>query len=235
MKLGIMQPYFLPYIGYWQLLNAVDKYVIYDDVNYIKGGWINRNRILNNGKVQYINVQMFGASSFKHINEIGVNCSRTLVEKSKKTLYAAYHKSSYFEIVYPIICKILECDKVNLAEYLEFSIKIICEYLCINTELYVSSQIKKNEVLSGEDKVIDICKHMGADTYYNAIGGKKLYHFDKFMKNGIKLCFLDTDEIRYQQQIEGFEANLSIVDVMMHNSVEEIRQMLSRYTLVEND
>ena len=86
MKLGIMQPYFFPYIGYWQLLNAVDKYVIYDDVNFIKGGWINRNRILNNGNVQYINVQMQGASSFKHINEIGVQINELMVEKNKKTL-----------------------------------------------------------------------------------------------------------------------------------------------------
>ena len=70
MKLGIMQPYYLPYIGYWQLLNAVDKYVIYDDVNFIKGGWINRNRILNNGVVQYFNVPMIGSSPFKLINQI---------------------------------------------------------------------------------------------------------------------------------------------------------------------
>ena len=82
MKLGIMQPYFVPYIGYWQLMNAVDKYVIYDDVNFIKGGWINRNRILVNGQPKYFNIPIIGASPFKLINEIGVNNDLQLINKN---------------------------------------------------------------------------------------------------------------------------------------------------------
>lgn len=86
MKLGIMQPYLLPYIGFWQLLNAVDKYVIYDDVNFIKGGWINRNKILAQGETKYINIKMDGASSFKKINEIDVDKSGLWREKLIKTI-----------------------------------------------------------------------------------------------------------------------------------------------------
>lgn len=233
MKLGIMQPYFFPYIGYWQLLNAVDKYVIYDDINFIKGGWINRNRILNNGNVQYINVQMQGASSFKHINEIGVQINELMVEKNKKTLWNAYHKCNEFETVYPVICEVLDSRIENLAEYLEFSIKKVCQYLGIDTKLYLSSKIDKDIMLHGEDKVLDICKNMGADMYYNAIGGKELYHFKKFKEYGIRLCYLKTNEIIYKQPNNKFEPNLSIIDVMMNNNIHEIQKILQEYTLVE--
>ncbi len=232
MKLGIMQPYFFPYIGYWQLLAAVEKYVIYDDVNFIKGGWVNRNRILNGEKVQYINVQMLGASSFKHINEIEVQSNRVFIEKNKKTIWNAYHKRPYFVDAYPLITEILDCGEMNLAKYLEYSIRKICQYLNINTELIISSQIDKDQTLKGEDKVLDICKRVGADTYYNAIGGEQLYDFSRFKKKGIKLCFLKTREMNYCQGKSNFEPDLSIIDVMMNNSVEIIQEMLNDYVLI---
>ena len=122
MKLGIMQPYFIPYIGYWQLLNAVDTYVIYDDVNYIKGGWVNRNRILVNGEAKYFNVPLIGASPNKLINEVNVNTDIRTIEKNKRTITAAYCKAPFFEDVYPIVLAILQFESNNLAEYLEHSI-----------------------------------------------------------------------------------------------------------------
>ena len=233
MKLGIMQPYYLPYIGYWQLLNAVDKYVIYDDVNFIKGGWINRNRILNNGRVQYINVLMQGASSYKHINEIRVQNNEPIIEKTKKTLWNAYHKCNEFEKVFPLLCEVLDNGRDNLAEYLEFSIRKICQYLEIETELYVSSEIEKNNALHGEEKVLDICDKMGANVYYNAVGGRELYHFEKFEKYGVKLSFVKTNEIEYPQKNDKFVPNLSIIDVMMYNNISKIKRMLQEYTIIE--
>ena len=230
MKLGIMQPYFFPYIGYWQLLAAVDKY---DDVNYIKGGWINRNKILNGNNVQYFNVQMEGASSFKHINQINVQTNDVYIEKNKKTLWSAYHKSPYFESAFPIITDILDCGETNLAKYLEYSIKAVCRYLNINTEILISSQIEKNSSLKGEEKVIDICKHMSANKYYNAIGGKDLYNFSNFKSQGIELLFLQPGEIEYNQEVAGaFIPNLSIIDVMMNNPVEKIHEFLNSYVLI---
>ena len=130
-KVGIMQPYFVPYIGYWQLLNAVDEYVIYDDVNYIKSGWINRNRILINGNPTYFNIPILGASSFKLINEISVNQNEKLIQKNLKTIKEAYKKAPFFNDVYPIIEKILTCEQTNLAKYIAYSIKAICLYLDI--------------------------------------------------------------------------------------------------------
>lgn len=184
--------------------------------------------------MQYFNVPMIGSSPFKLINQIEVNNENVLVEKNKKTLWSAYHRAKMFEQVSPILYDILECQKDNLAEYLEFSIRAICKYLEINTKLYISSNIHKSNELHGEDKVIDICKSMGADIYYNAIGGKELYHSDEFKENGIQLYFLKTGDIVYQQGTsKRFEANLSIIDVMMNNDVRQIKQMLQQYTLVE--
>lgn len=235
MKLGIMQPYFFPYIGYWQLLNVVDKYVIYDDVNFIKGGWINRNRILIDGKAVYFNIQMSGASPYKLINQIQINNNEINIKKNIKTIYMAYHKAPYFSEVYPIIEEILKLQTDNLSKYVIESIKLITKFLNIETEILISSSIKKNNELKGEDKVIDICKLLKATKYYNAIGGKNLYSFDKFNKNGIELVFLKSNNICYRQFNNEFVPNLSIIDVMMFNSKEKIKTFLDEYTIIEKD
>ena len=235
MKLGIMQPYYLPYIGYWQLLNAVDKYVIYDDVNYIKGGWINRNRVLINGQPSYFNVPLKGASSFKLINEIEVNNDPILIKKNLHTIEDAYKKAPYFNDIYPLVEKIVTYNEMCLAKYLEYSIKVICQYLDINTELIVSSSIEKDNSLKGKDKVIEICKILNADEYYNAVGGQDLYSFEEFAENGIKLSFVETEDIVYKQFKDDFQPNLSILDVMMFNSKEDVKKLLHKYKTITKE
>lgn len=232
MKLGIMQPYFVPYIGYWQLINAVDMYVIYDDVNYIKGGWINRNRILVRGQSMYFNIPMLGASPFKLINEVGVNSDIKLAEKNLRAIKGAYQKAPYFNVVYPLVIDILSCGKENLASYIADSLNVICDYLGIKTEMTLSSEISKDCSLKGQDKVLSICDILGATEYYNAIGGKELYSYSDFSEKGIKLRFLKTDLIEYSQFDNEFLPNLSILDVMMFNSKEEIKKMLNAYAVV---
>ena len=233
MKIGIMQPYFFPYIGYWQLLNAVDKYVIYDDVNYIKGGWINRNRILINKEAKYFNVKLNGASPNKLINEVEISNDNIWQKKLLKTVEENYKKAPFFKEVFPIIEKIIENDEKNLAKYLEFSIKEICKYLDIKTELILSSDLKKDNSLKGKDKVIAICKELKGIEYYNAIGGQELYSFEEFKSNGIELKFLKTEEINYQQFSNEFVPYLSSLDVMMFNSKEKVKEFLNNYSLVE--
>jgi len=231
-KVGIMQPYFFPYIGYWQLINAVDKFVIYDDVNFIKGGWINRNNILYNGKVKRINLQMNGASSNKLINEIEVSDSEIFRRKLLKTIEASYKKAPYFSETYKIIEDIVNNNEKNLAKYLEYSIRRISEYLLITTEIIMSSDINKNNELKGQDKVIEICQILGADKYYNAIGGQELYSREDFKKMGIELKFIKTNNISYNQFSHDFTPNLSIIDVMMFNSISEVNELLNEYTLI---
>lgn len=232
MKLGIMQPYFIPYIGYWQLMNAVDKYVIYDDVNFIKGGWINRNRILVNGEPKYFNVPMLGASPYKLINEVGVNNDRKLTDKNLRALEWAYRKAPYYGDVFPLMERVLESGKDDIASYIAESFRIIGEYLDIKTEFIISSDLEKDCEQKGQDKVLSICKLLGATEYYNAIGGQELYSFEDFKAQDITLKFLKTSDIVYEQFGNEFQPNLSIVDVMMFNSREQVQQMLQKYTLV---
>jgi hypothetical protein len=232
MKIGIMQPYLFPYIGYWQLLNAVDRYVIYDDVNFIKGGWINRNRILINGEAKMINLIMNGASQNKLINEIKVSEETIHRRKFMMTIKEAYKKTPYFSSAFPVIEDIMYQSESNLAKFLEYSIRQICIYLSIETELIVSSSICKNNELRGQDKIIEICNILGADEYYNSIGGRELYSCDKFTQKGIRLKFLKADTLLYRQFHNQFIPNLSIMDVMMFNSADEIKNMLNSYELI---
>ncbi len=233
MKVGIMQPYFIPYIGYWQLMSAVDKYIIYDDVNFIKGGWINRNRILVEGKPKFFNVPLIGASSNKKINEISVNHETFIIRKALRVIESAYKKAPFYEAIKPIITEILECKENNLARYIGYSFEVICDYLKITTELIYSSSLPKDNELRGQDKVIAICNLLGATEYYNAVGGRKLYSYSDFEKKGIKLKFLNTKNIIYQQFDNDFQANLSIIDLLMFNSKEKVYRMLKEYNLIE--
>lgn len=233
MKVGVMQPYFFPYIGYWQLINAVDKYVIYDDVNYINRGWVNRNRILVNGNTKYFNVPLFGASQNKLINEITVNLDEKEIERNLRILKSSYKKAPYFEEIYPIMEEILKYKSNILSAYLANSIKVICKYLDINTEIIISSSLKKDNRLKGEEKILAICKELKATDYYNAIGGMNLYHFDLFSEQGVKLHFIKTNEISYKQFDNDFQPCLSIIDVLMFNGFEHVKSLLLDFTLVE--
>jgi WbqC-like protein family. len=232
MKIGIMQPYFFPYLGYWQLINTVDKYIIYDDVNYIKGGWINRNRILIQDEAKFINLKIQNASPNRQINEIETLEDPVYNNKLIKTLEMNYHKAPFFSDVFPAIENIIKYNEKNLAKYLEYQITSICRYLSIHTEIMVSTAIKKNGLLKGQDKVIEICKIVGASEYINAIGGMDLYSNSAFIAQGIQLKFLKMNDIRYKQFKNEFIPNLSIIDVMMFNSIHQIKTYLAEYTLI---
>ncbi len=232
MKVGIMQPYFFPYIGYWQLMNAVDVFVVYDDVNYIKSGWINRNRILINNESSYFNLPILGSSSNKLINNINVNYNIVLMKKLLNKIRYSYSKAPYFKDIYSLIENIIYKDSKNIADYLMHSFKIISNYLDIDTKLILSSDIEKDNDLKGQDKIIQICKIIKADEYYNSIGGISLYNKNIFKNNNIKLSFIKTNDIVYKQFDNEFEPNLSIVDVMMFNSVDDIKSMLLDYVLI---
>ncbi len=232
MKVGIMQPYFFPYIGYWQLMNLVDLYVIYDDVNYIKGGWINRNRILSNGTDIYINLPIIGASPNKLINEVKVNINEKMINKVLNTIKGCYSKAPYFNEIYPLIEKIMVNKEENIALFLKYSFEVICDYLEINTKFILSSNLQKNSELKGQDKVIHICKVLNSDEYYNAIGGKELYSKEIFDSNNLKLYFIETKIKEYKQLKNNFIPGLSIIDILMFNSKNECKKMLNEYSII---
>ena len=229
MKLGIMQPYFFPYIGYFQLIQLVDVYVIADDLNFIKNSYIKKNSILDNGAPALISLQLIGASQNKLINEIEVGND---VDKLLTAIQRRYAKAPYFKDVFPLLQTILSSKEKNLARFLGYSLMEISSYLGMQTKFLYSSEIEKNNDLKFDARIMDICKRVGADHYINAIGGQELYDKDKFATEGIKLSFIDTKDIEYKQFDKEFVPNLSIIDVMMFNSKEESRELLQRYELV---
>lgn len=232
MKIGVMQPYFLPYIGYWQLMNYVDTYVVFDDVNYINRGWIDRNRILVNGKVKYINLPVTGKSQNKLINEIQVNEDKKLIDKTIKTIELSYKKEKYFNDVFPLFKNIMGNKEKNLSVFLKNSFDVITRYLDINTEFIFSSSIDKDNSLKGQEKILQICEKLSVTEYVNAIGGQQLYSKEKFKDAGIELFFLRTKDIEYRQNCDHFEPYLSIIDMMMNCSKTEIKQYLNDFELI---
>lgn len=228
-KIGIMQPYLFPYLGYFQLMNAVDEYVIYDDVQYIKNGWINRNNILMTDRRVLFTIRLDSTSSNKLINEINVVDD---FQKLLKTIGMAYSKAPYKKPVYELIDKICAYQDKNLSRFIGNSFKEINSYMGVDTKLIYSSKLDKDNNLNGQDKVISICKGLKADMYINAIDGMDLYSKKDFTRQGQELKFLKTQEIKYKQFKETFIPNLSIIDVMMFNSPEDIRKMLKDYELI---
>lgn len=225
------QPYFMPYIGYWQLINAADYFIIGDDYKYIKKGWINRNRILQNKEIQYLGVEVYHPSSFKYIGEHTLSES-FLPEKKMHQLKVAYQKAPYYEAGAALMDRILNCGETNLADFLEHSIRCVCDYLGITTKIIRSSSFPGNTELKREHRIYHQCHQLGVDTYINAIGGRELYDYDQFREQGIRLGFIQTGDIQYKQFEQEFVPYLSIIDIIMFNSKEEIREMLNRYTIL---
>jgi hypothetical protein len=227
-----MQPYFLPYLGYWQLLNYVDRFVIYDDVNYITRGWVNRNRILINGEPRYLTIPLCNASQNRLICEIGVAPS---VWRSKllRSIELAYMKSPFFNEVIPLLNKIIQRDDGNLASFVTYQISTLAEFIGIDTELRTSSRRYSNSELAGQARIIDICKRESADIYVNAEGGRLLYDSNAFAEAGLKLQFIKTNMKSYAQRSSAtFVPNLSIVDTLMAVGREGVREMLADFSLI---
>lgn len=233
MKVGIMQPYFLPYIGYWQLLNAVDKYVIYDNIEFTKNSWIRRNRILQGEKDYLFSLPLKKDSDYLQIVERELASD---IEKEKRKILNKikinYKNAPYFESIYPILEDIFNYYDKNLFNFIFYSIKRIKDYLEIKTDIIISSTLDIDHNLKGQKKVISICKKLEASEYYNAIGGQELYSYEEFNKEEIKLKFLKSGNIEYRQFKNEFIPNLSIIDVMMFNSKEKIKEFLNNYTLI---
>ncbi|WP_026997761.1 WbqC family protein [Flectobacillus major] len=232
MKLAIMQPYIFPYIGYFQLINAVDKFVIYDDVNFINRGWINRNRILVNGKDSLFTIPLKEASQNKLINEIEVNWDSNWKNKWLKTLEQSYKKAPYFEAILPLIQATLASEKLIFSEIIVENLQLICTYLGIGTQIVPSSSIYQNTQLKAQERILDICLQEQANHYINPIGGMELYNKEVFAEKQIQLNFIKTQAIQYPQFKNEFVPWLSILDVLMFNSVEDIKSYLDKYELI---
>ena len=229
-----MQPYFLPYIGYWQLINAVDSFVIYDNIQYTKKGWFNRNRFLLNGKDSLFTIPLKKDSNFLDVNERIISPDFNK-RKLLSQLQNAYAKAPYKKEIMPFIEDIINYQNDNLFQYIYNSVAKIVDFLDRNTNITVSSTININHEYKSKDKVIALCKALNAKTYINPIGGTKLYNKAEFEENGINLKFIKTNQIEYKQFNNVFVPNLSIIDVLMFNSKEEVKEMLNQYKLTDGE
>lgn len=227
------QPYFLPYIGYWQLIAAADIFIIGDDYSFIKGGWITRNRILDVQTIRPFSLSINSSSSNKLISELFLTDNPRLRTKLLYQVKTYYHKAPHFEIGYSILEKILSFPDLNLANFLEHSIRVICSYLGIRTVIRKSSEFHTYGTLFKQHRIFEYCKQLNADTYINAIGGKDIYNVDEFKNNGISLYFLKSLSTPYHQFSDTFYPDLSILDAIMFCSQEELQKILSYYSLVQ--
>lgn len=243
----------MPYIGYFQAIKAVEKYILYSNLTFIKDGWMNRNRLqLRNGQVQTISVPLKHKSSNTMIYDIEVDNSQPWQKKLLKTIYLNYKPSAYFDEVYPFLEKLLTPQYASLTELNAVTIKAIADYLNIDTEIeWDNTRFLDMETLLDvvEDdysvmpflttrpirkvaRVLEMCRREGCEYFVNAIGGQALYSKEEFALYGIDLHFVKTHDFVYKQLTEGFEPNLSIIDVLMHNGKEGTEKLIDEYTLI---
>lgn len=228
-----MQPYFFPYIGYFQLMRLVDVFVLYDDVQYIKGGWINRNRILVNGAPSWLTFSVTKAPLEFAINQ------REYVLDAKETdglvnqIANAYGKAPFFNQIFPWIASLIRYETSNVALYNQNLLMSLAQHLGLTCRFEVSSSLVKDNLLKGQERVIDICSRLGATHYVNPIGGIELYARSAFDKAGIELNFLKARQVEYTQYTNTHVPFLSIIDVLMFNGIDGAIALLDEYDLLK--
>jgi len=218
-----MQPYFFPYVGYYQLIDAVDRFVVYDNIKYTKKGWINRNRMLLNGRDVMLSLPL------KHGSDALDICDRELAgdfspDKLLNQVAGAYRRAPFFAEVFPLIEQVVRYPERNLFRFLFQSLVATCEYLGITTQMTPSSEISRDRSLAAQDRVIAICQAIGATAYVNPIGGMELYSREQFRDRGIDLSFVSSRPFEYRQFGDEFVPSLSIVDVLMFNSLDAVQR-----------
>jgi len=226
-RVGIMQPYFLPYIGYFQLIAAADVFVVYDNIKYTKKGWINRNRMLQNGAEAVFSIPLKKGADWLDVRDRAISEDFDR-DKLLKQFAGAYRRAPCFAQTFPLLERIVRHDDQNLFAFLRHSIVRICEHLGIKTAIETSSTIAIDHALTSEEKVLALCKALGARTYLNAIGGMELYSKDRFRDQGIELKFLKSGPFEYSQFGNPFVPWLSIADVLMFNPLARIRACVTR-------
>lgn len=216
-----MQPYFFPYIGYFQLIRAVDKFVLFDDVNYKNRGFIDRNTILMGGDLRSIKLQLKRASQNKLINEIELGDNRATI---CETIRHAYSKASMFVEFYPVVKRILESKETNLSLFLYDLLQTVISYLNIECEILRSSQIVLPE--KGKDKILPLVRELGAEVYLNMAGGVDMYSSTEFKKAGVRLGYIEPDLVEYPQLSSEFHTSLSIIDLLMNVSKDDAKTVI---------
>jgi hypothetical protein len=227
-----MQPYFLPYIGYFQLLAAVDRFVVYDDIKYTKKGWISGNRMLMDGRDVKFSLALKAGSDYLNVRdrELAPSFDR---DKLLNRFRGAYQRAPHFDQTFPLLERIVRFEDVNLFRFLHNSIIEVSGHLRIGTVMVISSSVAIDRELKGQDRVLALCEAAGADTYINAIGGVDLYSKEVFRERRINLLFIRSRPFEYPQFGAEFVPWLSIIDVLMFNSLDKVKACITaNYELI---
>lgn len=234
MKIAVMQPYIFPYIGYFQMINAVDKFVFYDDVNFIKQGWINRNKILVSGTDHLFTVPLSKANSFTLIKDTLIN--EKLYENWKikflQTISQNYRNAPHFDVIYKLVSEVMNDTCISISDLAINSVKAVSQYINLKTDFIISSQSYQNKNLERQERLFDICRREKSLHYINASGGQELYTKEDFLKQGIKLDFIKSLPLTYKQFKNQFIPYLSIIDVLMFNNPDDINLLLTQYEFI---
>lgn len=221
-----MQPYLFAYLGYFQLVAAVDRFVFYDDVAFIRNGWINRNRWLLGGEIRYFTIPLRDASSFRQIREVQVAQAGPWRRKLLASLRQQYGRAEHYEAVSQIVERVIATGESGIGALAKASVRACAQYLGLPAEFVDSSAGYGNAHLRGPARVLDICRREGATEYVNLPAGRALYDAQDFQRQGVALRILEPVPLRYRQGVEPFVADLSIIDVLMHNSARSVRRAL---------
>ena len=227
MKVAIMQPYFFPYIGYFQLIHSVDLFVIYDDVNFIKKGWINRNQLIIRGEEHLFTLPVEKLSQNKKIRELFLKDDSVWWNKFSKNLHLNFFSSPFFNETSELFHQISNFQDRNLANFVGNSIEQICSHLNLKTKTMYSSELNVADSFTGEQRILEICKILGASTYINAINGKHLYSKEHFSNKGIDLRFISLKK----DSILSFNPYLSTLQALFEVGKQEFFSHLNDYEL----
>jgi len=240
MKLAIMQPYFLPYVGYFQLINSVDKWVVFDSIQYIRRGWVNRNRILSPNiekQWQYISVPIIAQKRNAFINHTIINNEINWhAEIFGKLTYYKQIGAPYYSDVTQLVQKSFD-HKFKYLSHLNIELlRSICQYLDIPFDYSICSEqdYDFSEVNGAGDWALEIARQSNADEYINPVGGHSLFNRERFNDAGIRLSFLSTSDFEYHQSKREFVSSLSILDIMMFNSKSQIQSILTNNTKISS-
>lgn len=234
MKIGIMQPYFFPYLGYFSLIKHTEKWIFFDTVQHIKKGWINRNRVLKPKEGwQYIVVPVDRSTKGALIKDVLIDESKFWDEKILAQLEHYKKSAPYYR---DVIDFLEDCFSYKINKLSSLNIHLLentCNYLKIDMdyEIYSEMNLEIEDISGPGDWALRISQAVGADTYINPPGGVDIFDKNKYKGNGIDLQFLKVNLCKYSQKRSSFEEALSIIDVMMFNSIEEINKMLDNYEI----
>ena len=233
-----MQPYFFPYIGYFQLINSVDRFIFFDDVQYIRHGWINRNRILKPDE----GTQYFAGSLQKHSQKTIIKDIRLQEDDVWKTkifgqLDHYKKRAEFYTQTIGLLKECLNTKETSITRFNGHCLRVVFEFLGIPFKVEISSEMDfdYSKVTGPGEWALRICEQLKADEYTNPLGGKELFNRNQFEGANIKLSFLSSVLTPYSQKRQNFEEGLSIIDVLMFNGPEETRKMVDKFEVIKGE